>query len=610
VNEKALALHDAASGGIGPGKSLEEVVSPYVMREKLLAELTTLVLALLAELAPDTDSGEMPSFGLEVPRQTGHGDFSTNAAMVLSKRLGRPPREIAQILVAKLDDAGGLVDRAEVAGPGFVNLWLSRERWRDLLRTIVASGDGYGRSRAGGQRRVQVEFVSANPTGPLSTGHGRQGVLGDCIARLLEFTGCDVTREYYFNDGGRQMRVLGESVKARYLEELGRAAAPPAELLQETTAPWPESLDGLPIAFPRDGYQGGYIHQLARDLVSEHGEALVEEPGDGLFRDSAERAIFAEIRATLASLGIDFDVYYNEGSLYDDGKLTETVDDLRGKGLIYDAEGAVWLRSVELGLDRDRVVIKSSGEPTYLLPDIAYHREKFRRGFDLVIDVLGADHVEQFPFVRAAVGALGCDPGRVELVMHQFVTITSGGEKVKQSTRKATFVTIDEIVEQVGVDVFRFFMVERKADGHLDFDLDLAMDRNWRKNPAYYLQYAHARTCGVERKAAELGVAMPRPEEFDASRLDLPEEIELMKKLGEFPDLVARAAESRAPHHVAYYLRDLAGLWNPYIQDGTRHRVLSTDPELTSARLGLALAVRTVLANGLGLLGLTTPERM
>jgi arginyl-tRNA synthetase len=580
------------------------------MREKLLAELTTSVLALLAELAPDTDSGEMPSFGLEVPRQTGHGDFSTNAAMVLSKRLGRPPREIAQILVAKLDDAGGLVDRAEVAGPGFVNLWLSRERWRDLLRTIVASGDGYGCSQAGGQRRVQVEFVSANPTGPLSTGHGRQAVLGDCIARLLEFTGCDVTREYYFNDGGRQMRVLGESVKARYLEELGRAAAPPAELLQETTAPWPESLDGLPIAFPRDGYQGGYIHQLARDLVSEHGEALVEEPGDGLFRDSAERAIFAEIRATLASLGIDFDVYYNEGSLYDDGKLTETVDDLRGKGLIYDAEGAVWLRSVELGLDRDRVVIKSSGEPTYLLPDIAYHREKFRRGFDLVIDVLGADHIEQFPFVRAAVGALGCDPGRVELVMHQFVTITSGGEKVKQSTRKATFVTIDELVEQVGVDVFRFFMVERKADGHLDFDLDLAMDRNWRKNPAYYLQYAHARTCGVERKAAELGVAMPRPEEFDASRLDLPEEIELMKKLGEFPDLVARAAESRAPHHVAYYLRDLAGLWNPYIQDGTRHRVLSTDPELTSARLGLALAVRTVLANGLGLLGLTTPERM
>ena len=610
MNEKALALHDAALGGIGPGKSLEEVVPPHVMREKLRAELTTSVLALLAELAPDADAGEIPGFGLEVPRQTGHGDFSTNAAMVLTKRLGRPPREIAQILVAKLGDARGLVERAEVAGPGFINLWLSRERWRDLLRTIVASGGGYGRSEAGGQRRVQVEFVSANPTGPLSTGHGRQAVLGDCIARLLEFTGCDVTREYYFNDGGRQMRVLGESVKARYLEELGRAAAPPAELLQETSAPWPESLGGLPVAFPRDGYQGEYIHQLARDLVSEHGEALVEEPGDGLFRDSTERAIFAEIRATLASLGIDFDVYYNEKSLYDEGKLDETVGDLRGEGLIYDAEGAVWLRSTELGLGRDRVVVKSSGEPTYLLPDIAYHREKFRRGFELVIDVLGADHVEQFPFVRAAVEALGCDPKRVELVMHQFVTITSGGEKVKQSTRKATFVTIDELVEQVGVDVFRFFMVERKADGHLDFDLDLAMDRNWRKNPAYYIQYAHARTCGVERKAAELGVAMPRSEEFDASRLDLPEEIELMKKLGEFPDLVARAAESRAPHHVAYYLRDLAGLWNPYIQDGTRHRVLSTDPELTSARLGLALAVRTVLANGLGLLGLTTPERM
>jgi len=344
--------------------------------------------------------------------------------------------------------------------------------------------------------------------------------------------------------------------------------------------------------------------------VAAHGEALVEESAEGLFRESAEEGIFSEIRSTLENLGIRFDVYYNEGSLYEEGKLTEVIADLRAKGLIYDADGAVWLRSTALGLDRDRVVLKSSGEPTYLLPDIAYHREKFRRGFEMIIDVLGADHIEQFPFVREAVAALGCDPKLVELVMHQFVTITSGGEKVKQSTRRATFVTIDELLGQVGVDVFRFFMVERKADGHLDFDLDLAMDRNWRKNPAYYVQYAHARTCGVERKAGEVGVVMPSPQGFDASRLDLPEEIELMKKLGEFPELVTRAAESRAPHHLAYYLRELAGLWNPYIQDGTRHRILSEDAELTSARLGLVLAVRTVLANGLALLGVGAPERM
>jgi len=255
-------------------------------------------------------------------------------------------------------------------------------------------------------------------------------------------------------------------------------------------------------------------------------------------------------------------------------------------------------------------VVKSSGEPTYLLPDIAYHREKLRRGFDRVIDVLGADHIEQFPFVRRAVGALGLEEDRIELVMHQFVTITSGGERVKQSTRRATFVTVDELVEEVGADVFRFFMIERKPEGHLDFDLDLAKDKNWRKNPAYYVQYAHARTYGIERRAEEEGVAMPTRDGFDPARLALPEEIELLRKLGEFPEMVAQAAQAREPHRVSYYLRDLAGLWNPYIQDGSRHRVISEDQGLTASRLGLVLAVRSVLASGLDLLGLSAPERM
>ncbi|MCH2186749.1 arginine--tRNA ligase, partial [Myxococcota bacterium] len=373
---------------------------------------------------------------------------------------------------------------------------------------------------------------------------------------------------------------------------------------------WCDSVDGLPVAFPQGGYQGEYIREIARALLTEHGDRLVEEPGYGLFREAAQQAIFEEINRTLKSLGIEFDVYWNEKSLYEDGKIEAVVADLRRRGLVYEKEGAVWLAATELGLDRDRVIVKSTGEPTYLLPDIAYHREKFVRGFKRILDVQGADHVEQFPFVREAIRALDLDASRLELVMHQFVTITSGGEKVKQSTRKATFITVDELVEQVGQDVFRFFMIERKPEGHLDFDLDLARDQNWRKNPAYYVQYGHARTYGIERKAKEAGVSMPEPDAFDAGRLDLPEEIELVRKLGEFPELVQRAAETREPHHIAYFLRDLAGLWNPYIQDGQRHRVLSNDQDLTTARLGLVLAVRHVLGAGLDALGVAAPEAM
>ena len=406
------------------------------------------------------------------------------------------------------------------------------------------------------------------------------------------------------------MRVLGDSVKARYLESLGLAAAPPASALEDPEKSWVDEVDGLPVAFPKDGYQGDYIADIAAALREAEGEGLVDEPGEGRFRDEAQRVIFEDIEGTLGRIGIHFDVYYNERSLYDEGKLEEAITDLRNAGLIYDSEGAVWFKATERGLDRDRVVIKSSGEPTYLMPDIAYHREKFRRGFDRVIDVQGADHIEQFPFVREATDVLGVDGDRVELVMHQFVTITSGGERVKQSTRKATFVTVDELVDDVGADVFRFFMIERKPEGHLDFDLDLAKDKNWRKNPAYYVQYAHARTHGIERKAGEEGVVMPEARDFDAGRLELEEEIELVKKLATFPEVVANAAEVREPHHIAYYLREVAGLWNPYLQDGDRHRVLSEDEGLTAARLGLALAIRNVLASGLALLGVGAPERM
>lgn len=561
-------------------------------------------------LGSHSEAIQSPAVTLEVPRQAEHGDFSCNVAMLLAKSLGRKPREIADDLRERIGDAEGLLDAVEVAGPGFLNFRFRQQSWQGLVADIVRAGANYGRSDLGQGAAVQVEFVSANPTGPLSTGHGRQAILGDCIARLLDRVGYKVTREYYFNDGGRQMRVLGDSVKARYLEELGQAAPPPAEAFSGEASDWPESVDGLPVVFPRDGYQGEYIREIAQAVLSAQGPGLVDEPGEGLFRDAAQESIFSEINRTLTSLGIDFDVYWNEKSLYEDGKVDEVVEVLRDRGLVYEKDDAVWLAATEMGLDRDRVIIKRTGEPTYLLPDIAYHREKFARGFQWIVDVQGADHIEQFPFVRMAMKALGLDDSRLELVMHQFVTITSQGEKVKQSTRKATFITVDELVEQVGRDVFRFFMIERKPEGHLDFDLDLARDQNWRKNPAYYVQYGHARTYGIERKALEAGFTMPGAEDFDPSRLDLPEEIELVRKLGEFPELVERAAESREPHHIAYFLRDLAGIWNPYVQDGQRHRVISEDRSLTAARLGLVLAVRHVLAAGLDILGVSAPEAM
>ncbi len=577
------------------------------MKQQLLDRLRDAAAQLLADAG---DPGPPPEFVLEAPRQAAHGDFACNAAMLLAGRLGRPPREIAGRLAEALSGAADLVARAEVAGPGFLNLWIREERWRAVLADVLRAGAQYGRSQAGAGTAVQVEFVSANPTGPLTLGHGRQGVLGDSIARLLEATGHRVTREYYFNDGGRQMRVLGQSVKARYLEQLGRAAPPPRAALEDPQAEWPGEIDGLPVAFPRDGYQGDYVQEMAAELRAKHDDRLVDEPAEGIFRSHAEERIFEEIRGTLSALGIRFDVFYNETSLYETGRIQEVLADLRDRGLVYESEGAVWLRGTELGLDRDRVLVKRTGEPTYLLPDIAYHREKFRRGFERVIDVQGADHLEQFPFVRAAAAALGCDAERIELVMHQFVTLTRGGEQVKQSTRRATYVTVDELLEDVGVDVFRFFMIQRRADSHLDFDLDLAKEADWKKNPAYYVQYAHARTCGVERKAREQGVAIPDADTLDPAPLELPEELELIKKLAEFPEVVAGAAAQREPHHLAYYLRELAGLWNPYLQDGVRHRVVSEDARLSAARLGLAGAVRTVLANGFALLGLGAPERM
>jgi arginyl-tRNA synthetase len=557
------------------------------VRDQLQKLLTLAVERVIRQIDPD-QVGRAETVTLVPAKSPEHGDFATSVALALARPLGLPPRALAERILSALEDSDGLIERAEIAGPGFINFSLRRGRWREVLVQVLTAAASYGRSDAAGGERTQIEFVSANPTGPLTIGHGRNAVLGDCVARLLEATGHKVTREYYFNDGGRQMRVLADSLRARYEQALGREAE-----------------------LPEEGYRGEYLVQIGRDLATLRGEELLDADWT-VFREVAEEAIFADIRKTLERLGIHFDVFFNERTLYEEGLVDATLADLRGAGMAYDAEGAVWLRATDLGLERDRVLMKSSGEPTYLLPDVAYHREKLRRGFQRVIDVLGPDHIEQFPYVCASMGALGYEAGCIEVLHYQWVNLRRGGELVKMSTRAASFVTVDELLDDVGPDVLRYFMVDRRADTHLDFDLDLARERSER-NPVYKIQYAHARLCSIERQAAKRGVELSpldAPESLPVERLVLESELDLVKRLGRYPEVVSHAAREREPQEVCRYLLDLATAFHTYITDGTRHRVLSDDPELTLARLALIRSLATVIRNALGLLGIAAPERM
>ncbi len=529
-------------------------------------------------------------YALEEPKQKAHGDFATNMAMVIAglARKKDPavrlnPRDIAERLAELLRERADMLASVTVAGPGFVNMVLAAGVWQGVLPEICRQDTEFGRSALGGGRRVLVEFVSANPTGPLSVGHGRQAVLGDCIARLLEATGHDVTREYYFNDAGRQMRVLGESTRARYLELLGR-----------------------PADFPEDGYQGEYIYDIARALIDEHGDRLADESDVAPFTAKAVEMIFADIRATLERLGIVFDSYYNEHSLYERGLVDEVVELLREQGLVYEKDGATWFATSRLGLEKDRVIIKSTGEPTYRLPDIAYHREKFRRGFDWMVDIFGADHIATVPDVLAGVEALGYDKSKVTVVLHQFVTLMREGRQVKMSTRKANFVTVDELVDEVGTDVVRFFFLMRKADSQLEFDLDLAASQS-QENPVYYVQYAHARLCSIDKQAAAQGVEYGEAADIPLGRLELEEELAMLKAMSLFPELVERAALDLAPHRLTFYLQELAGQFHSYYN---KHRVLSDDAELTRARLWLCRGLRIIFRNGLRLIGVAAPATM
>ena len=521
-------------------------------------------------------------YNVEVPRHEGQGDFSTNFAMVLAGKEKRNPREIASQLVDLLKTNETLLDKVEIAGPGFVNLFLKPAVWTTVLGPINEQGRAFGLSDVGQGKKVMVEFVSANPTGPLSVGHGRNAILGDTIARLLQATGHDVTREYYFNNAGRQMRVLADSLKARYLEKLG-----------------------LDNEFPDDGYQGHYIYEIAQTMIDESGDSL-QDAEQAVFRQQAQDAIFADIDATLQRIGIVFDSYYNEHTLYEEGKIEEVVEQLRAKDLVYEQDEATWFKTSEFGQEQDRVIIKNTGEPTYRLPDIAYHQEKFRRGFDWMINVFGADHIATVPDVLAGIEALGYDTSKVHVVLYQFVTLLRDGKQVKMSTRKATFVTVDELVDEVGVDALRFFFLMRKPDSQLEFDLELATAQS-QENPVYYVQYAHARLCSIERMAREKGVALPKLTATDLSPLQEAEEHQLLKTLASYPALVADAATDLAPHRIIFFLMELAGNFHSFYN---KHKVVTEDEQLTAARLCLCQGIKTVLANGLDLVGLTALEKM
>jgi arginyl-tRNA synthetase len=531
--------------------------------------------------------------GLERPRDPSHGDLATNLALTLAKRLGRPPRDVAGELADRLDLAAAGVTAVEVAGPGFLNFRLSSGTVASALEAILTADQDFGRSESGGGERVMVEFVSANPTGPLHLGHGRQAALGDAIASLLDWTGWKVHREFYYNDAGLQMDRLAESVRARYQELHGRSAD-----------------------IPEGGYRGEYVREVAQGFAEAEGDRWVDDASPealDAMRRYAVDVLRAEQDRDLGEFRVHFDEYFLESSLYDDGKVGATIEALRGTGYVYERDGATWLRTTEFGDDKDRVMVRSNGAPTYFLPDVAYHMDKWRRGFHRVINVQGSDHHGTVARVRAGVRALGCPEGYPEYVLHQMVRVERDGQEVKFSKRAGAYTTLRELFEEVGVDVARYFLQMRKPDSHLVFDLDLALEQS-DKNPVYKVQYAHARMCSIFAKAG-LDPAAITADGADLSVLTHELERELVKRLGEFPETVERAAAQAAPHVVCDYLEQTAGAANSWYHAGNPTRnpelaVLVEEPRLRAARLALARSVQIVLGNGLTLLGIEAPRRM
>ena len=507
------------------------------------------------------------------------GDFSCNVALILAKEVKINPVQLAEKINDNIALNPDWISSTNVTPPGFINFFISIKFYQSFLSMILDQGNNFGKSSVGISKTANVEFVSANPTGPLTVGHGRQAVLGDTIANILEWHEYDVTREYYYNDAGRQMRMLSDSVSARYFQEIN-----------------PQ------VEFPEEGYKGEYIRDIAKYILQTHGNNLKAD--NPIFRKEAEESIFQDIKRTLLSLGIQHDSFVNEKSFFESGSIEKTLKDLKTLSLIYEKDGATWFKATACGKTQDRVYIKNTGEPTYRLPDTAYHRNKFERNYNLIIDIFGADHVDTFPDVLAALETLDYDMSSIKVCIHQFVTLIRGGKKVKMSTRKAEFITLQELIDQLESDVVRYFFIMRSMNSHLNFDLDLATDQS-EKNPVFYLQYAHARICNILRYAEKGGYKLD--EDFNAKLLDNPLEIDLIKSLHQFPEIMLNVLESLEPQTIATYLQSLARKYHKFYADC---RVVSEKKSLTNSRLHLICTVKLVLANGLKILGISAPERM
>ena len=528
--------------------------------------------------------GDLPEVLLEVPPQKEFGDFATNFAMQSARALKCNPRMIAQAVVNNLDCA--YVEKMEIAGPGFINFYLKQDWMYDMLAGIIAEGENYGNLVSDCKEKIQVEYVSANPTGPLHVGHGRGAAVGSALANLMKAAGMNVSREYYINDAGNQINNLAASVNARYLEQLGQT-----------------------VEFPENGYHGHDIIETAERIVRIYGDRFLnmsEEERLKEFRTIALKEKLAALKEDLEAFNVTYDEWFSEQTLHDANAIKNACDLLAERGYLYEEGGALWLKATEYGDDKDRVVIRDNGIPTYFAADIAYHQDKYARGFDRVINLWGADHHGYIARMKAAVGALGYHPDQLEVLILQMVSLYRNGELVKMSKRTGQSVTLNELIEEVGTDAARFFFVMRSIDSQLDFDLTLATEKS-NENPVYYIQYAHARICSIMRQLDEAGIVVMPATEAKLNTLTEASELELIKKLGEYPEMLAGAAKERAVHRVAHYVHDLAGLFHSFYN---QCRILGVDSDLQQARIALVKTVGHVIRHALGILGVSAPERM
>ncbi|MFP7298560.1 arginine--tRNA ligase [Neobacillus niacini] len=528
---------------------------------------------------------QIPDVILEVPKEKAHGDYSTNMAMQLARVAKKAPRVIAEALIENFDVSKASIEKMEIAGPGFINFYMNNAYLTDLISTVLDAGEKYGETTVGGRQKVQIEFVSANPTGDLHLGHARGAAVGDSLCNILAKAGYDVSREYYINDAGNQINNLALSVEARYFQALGQ------------DKPMPE-----------DGYHGADIIGIGKSLAEEFGDKYVnvdEQERFEFFREYGLKYEMAKLQKDLEDFRVKFDVWYSETSLYKNGKIDEALKVLRESGYIYEEEGATWLRSTDFGDDKDRVLIKQDGSYTYLTPDIAYHKDKLDRGFEKLINIWGADHHGYIPRMKAAIQSLGYASDALEVEIIQLVHLYKNGEKMKMSKRTGKAVTMRDLVDEVGLDATRYFFAMRSSDTHMDFDLDLAVSES-NENPVYYAQYAHARICSILRSGEEQGISIDKDANF--SLIGAEKEIELLKKLGEFPQAVGEAAVKRVPHRVTNYIMELASTFHSFYN---AEKVLDPEqPERTKARLALIKTVQITLRNALALIGVSAPEKM